>query len=125
MRRRKSRRECSSPSSMRSTRRSRDGSLIWGLLGDDKGVLGLPAQQHVPSGTEAAAALGVLLEDGELLAALGADEVLDRHAEERGQRDLAAQAVDGGVGRRALGGDERDLLGTDAGLEDAAVGLRE
>src|SRR3954451_14234152 len=123
-RRTNSRRECSSPSSMRATTSSRWRSWSGiGLLGNDESVLGGPGEEHVLTWAEGGVRAAVLLDDGELLAAAGLHEVLDGGPEERGKRELTPQDV--GTRRGRPGGREPqgDLLGTDAALDGRAVGV--
>src|SRR5256885_16474304 len=64
-----------------------------GLLGDDEGVVRVPGELHLAAHRERLRlrAVGVLREDGELLAAGGPDDVLDRDAEERRHDHPAAE----------------------------------
>src|SRR3712207_3394448 len=81
-------RDIRSAASSRSKADSKDSRGMRGLLGDDEGVLGAPGEVDLVPRADGGA-LAVLLDDGQLLAARRADEVLQRDAEERGDLDPA------------------------------------
>src|SRR4051794_17732596 len=94
-----------------------------GLLGDDESVLGGPGEEHVLTWAEGGVRAAVLLDDGELLAAGGLHEVLDRGPEERGKRELTPQDVGARRGRPGGREPQRDLLGAHTALDGRAVGV--
>src|SRR5690348_16858888 len=114
------RRECSLPSSMRSTMPSSSSFDIGaGLLSlDDERVGGIPGKRHVAAGADGTGGVAVPVgcDDGELTARLGLDHVLDRDPEVA--RDGHAAVDDVPARARGLtlgaGGRDRDLLRTNA-----------
>src|SRR5438094_1891940 len=75
------RRECSLPSSIRSTIPSRSSCGIGGLLSlDDERVGGIPGQRHVAARADRTGGVAVAVgsDHGQLAARLGLDHVLDR-----------------------------------------------
>src|SRR4051812_24386567 len=124
------RRECSLPSSIRSTMPSRSSCGIGGLLSlDDERVGGIPGQRDVAPGADRAGGVAVPVggDHGELAAGLGLDHVLDRCPQVAGDGDAAVD--DMGAGARGLAGGagraDLDLLGAHAAPDRPAVDVAE
>src|SRR3954467_8939392 len=94
------RRECSLPSSIRSTMPSRSSCGIGGLLSlDDERVGGVPGQRDVAARADRTGGVAgtVRGDHGEPAAGLGLDHVLDRRPQVAGDGDAAVDDVAGGA----------------------------
>src|SRR3954454_6296878 len=124
------RRECSLPSSIRSTMPSRSSCGMWGLLSLYDECMGRgPGQRHVAARADGVdgGAVAILGYHGELAAGLRLDDVLDRRAHVAGDCDPAVDDVAAGVRGLAIGVRRRDLnfLGPDPDSYLAAVNVGE
>src|SRR3954447_25319307 len=124
------RRECSLPSSIRSTMPSRSSCGIGGLLSlDDERVGGVPGQRDVAAGADRAGSVAVTVggDHGELTARLGLHDVLDRRAEVARDGDAAVDDVAARARRLAgrVGCRDRDLLRANGDADRPAVDVPE
>src|SRR4051794_21454172 len=93
-RRMNSRREAGAPLAIRSNRRSRSSDIrLVPLTVYDEGLVRPPGELDLAARPQRLAAVGVLLDDDELLAAGRGDHVLQGRAEEARDADVAAQHV--------------------------------
>src|SRR5690348_12744860 len=99
------RRECSLPSSIRSTMPSMSSCCMfsWLLSLDDERVGGIPGERHVAARADGTGAVAVPIrcDDGQLAPRPGLDQVLDRDA--KVARDCYAAMNDIATGSRGLG----------------------
>src|SRR3954451_15495398 len=121
------RRECSLPSSIRSTMPSMSSLRIvfWLLSLHDECVGWVPGERHGPAGTDGVGgvAVSVWRDHGQLAARLRLDHVLDRNPEVARDRDTAMDDIARGGGRLGTGaiGRDRDLLRAHADSNGAAL----
>src|SRR6478609_7296492 len=124
------RRECSLPSSIRSTMPSMSSLMIcWLLSLDDERVNGIPGERHVAARADGigAVAVPVWRDHGQLAAGLRLDLILDRDPQVARDRDTAMDDIAGGgrgLGTRAVRRD-LELLGAHSDSDGAPVHVTE